>query len=199
MVFRSLFKEIHAAIFDIFGENLLTQINTNTTAESIRKFKQSIKTKKAFKCLFKADDDRSLLYIQAIRNKAWGKKKTTEKDTAFTLAVTKVLLNPKYLKISIENIALRKRYNAYLIEVSMNTTKSIRIEELGGKKSDNTDIETETENRSDASNDHENLMGNNCEDLANNDHEGFLGNNYEDFADDDHMGNDNISAQQELI
>ncbi|CAB5196474.1 unnamed protein product [Rhizophagus irregularis] len=172
-------------MFDIFGENLLTRINTNATA--------------------KIDDDRSLPYIRAIRNKAWGKKKTTEKDIAFILAVTEVVLNPKHPKISIRDTALRKRYNAYLDcltnlkEVSMNTTKSIRIEELGGKESDNTDIEPETEDGSDASSDHEDLVGNNCENLANNDHEGFSGNNYEDFADNDHMDNDDISAQQELI
>ena len=44
-----------------------------------------------------------------------GKKKTTEKDTAFTLAVTEVVLNPKHPKISIGDIALQKRYNAYLV------------------------------------------------------------------------------------
>ncbi|PKY63444.1 hypothetical protein RhiirA4_492397, partial [Rhizophagus irregularis] len=83
-------KEIRAAMFDIFGENLLAQINTNAAAESICEFKKLTKTKRAFKCLFKVDDDGSLPYIQAIRNKAWGKKKTTEKDTAFTLAVCEV-------------------------------------------------------------------------------------------------------------
>lgn len=102
-------------MFDIFGENLLARINTNAAAESIREFKKSTKTKRTFKCLFKVDDDGSLPYIQAIRNKAWGKKKTTEKDTAFTLAVCEVVLNPKHLKISIGDIALRKRYDAYLV------------------------------------------------------------------------------------
>jgi hypothetical protein len=102
-------------MFDVFGEDWLTRINTNSTSEEIQKFKQSNPTKKAFKCLFEADDNGSLPYIQAIRNRAWGKKKATEKDTAFTLAVCEVVLNPKHPKISIGDIALQKRYNAYLV------------------------------------------------------------------------------------
>lgn len=107
-------KEIRAAMFDIFGEDL-TRINTNSTFEEIQEFKQSNNTKKAFKCLFEADDNGFLPYIQAIKNKSWSKKKTTEKDTAFTLAVCEVVLNPKHPKISVGDIALRKRFNAYLV------------------------------------------------------------------------------------
>ncbi|CAB4438364.1 unnamed protein product [Rhizophagus irregularis] len=80
-------KDIRAAMFDIFGEDWLVRINTTASADDICSFKQSRKTKKAFECLFKTDEEGNFLYIQAIKNKAWGKKKTSEKDTAFTLAI----------------------------------------------------------------------------------------------------------------
>ncbi|EXX66075.1 hypothetical protein RirG_127310 [Rhizophagus irregularis DAOM 197198w] len=66
-------------MFDIFGNDWLIQINTTASAEAIHEFKKLRKTKRAFQCLFEADDDGSLLYIQAINNRAWGKKKTSEK------------------------------------------------------------------------------------------------------------------------
>lgn len=102
-------------MFDIFGDDWLTRINTTASAEAIHKFKKSRKTKRAFQCLFEADDDGSLLYIQAIKNRAWGKKKTSEKDTAFTLAVCEVVLNLNHPKISIGDNFLRKRYEVYLV------------------------------------------------------------------------------------
>ncbi len=103
-------------MFDVFGENWLTRVNTNTSAEIIHEFKQSSKTRKAFKCLFESSDNGDLPYIQAIKNRAWGKRKTTtEKDTAFTLAVCEVVLNLKHPKISIGDIALRRRYDTYLV------------------------------------------------------------------------------------
>ncbi|PKK57631.1 hypothetical protein RhiirC2_721097, partial [Rhizophagus irregularis] len=78
----------------------------------------------------------NLLYIQAIKNKAWGKKKTSEKDTAFTLAVCETVLNLKHPKISIGDNSLRNRYNIYLDclsnskEITANTTKQIRLMEI---------------------------------------------------------------------
>uniref|UniRef100_U9UAQ5 Uncharacterized protein n=3 Tax=Rhizophagus irregularis TaxID=588596 RepID=U9UAQ5_RHIID len=72
-------KDVHTAMFDIFGNDWLIQINTTASAEAIHEFKKLRKTKRAFQCLFEADDDGSLLYIQAINNRAWGKKKTSEK------------------------------------------------------------------------------------------------------------------------
>ncbi|PKY61343.1 hypothetical protein RhiirA4_486183, partial [Rhizophagus irregularis] len=106
-------KDIRAAMFDIFGEDWLVRINTTASADDICSFKQS-----------------------PIKNKAWGKKKTSEKDTAFTLAVCETVLNPKHLKISIGDNSLRNRYNIYLDclsnskEITANTTKQIRLMEL---------------------------------------------------------------------
>src|SRR5687768_13094134 len=98
-------------MFDVFGD-WLTRINTTASAEAINIFKKSHTTKKAFRCLFKVDDDDGTLpYIQAIKNKAWGKKKTSEKDTAFTLAVCESVLNPNHPKISIGDNSLRKRFD----------------------------------------------------------------------------------------
>ena len=103
-------------MFDVFGKDWLSHINTTATAEEITSiFKKSEKTKKAFKCLFRSDDDGNLLYIQAIKSKAWIKKKTTEKDIAFTLAVCEVVLNPKHPKISVGDNNLRKRFDIYLV------------------------------------------------------------------------------------
>ncbi|PKB92356.1 hypothetical protein RhiirA5_445016 [Rhizophagus irregularis] len=90
-------KDICAAMFDIFGEDWLVCINTTASADDICLFKQLRKTKKAFECLFKTDKEGNLLHIQAIKNKAWGKKKTSEKDTAFTLAICETVLNLKLL------------------------------------------------------------------------------------------------------
>ena len=94
-------------MFDIFGENL-THINTSAGAEDIAAFKNSKNTKKAFKCLFEMDDDNSLPYIEAIKKKAWGKKKTTMLDTTFTLAVCEVVLNPRHSRISVSDNSLHK-------------------------------------------------------------------------------------------
>ncbi|CAB5208211.1 unnamed protein product [Rhizophagus irregularis] len=94
-------------------------------------------TKQAFKCLFKADDDNNLPYVEAIKKKAWGKKNTTKKDTAFTLAVCEIVLNPKHPKISVSDNALHNRFNIYWScicnseEITSSTIKSIRQEELG--------------------------------------------------------------------
>lgn len=106
-------------MFDVFGDSWLSHINTTASPEDIDTFKRSYKTKKAFKCLFENDDDGNLPYIQAIKDKAWGKRKTTtEKDTAFTLAVCEVVLNPNHSKISISDSALRKRFDVYLVYIN---------------------------------------------------------------------------------
>ena len=103
-------------MFDVFGDSWLSHINTTASPEDIDTFKRSCKTKKAFKCLFENDDEGNLPYIQAIKDKAWGRRKTTtEKDTAFTLAVCEVVLNPNHPKISISDSALRKRFDTYLV------------------------------------------------------------------------------------
>jgi len=57
-------------MFNIFGENNLTRINTSAGVDDIRAFKNSDKTKKAFKCLFEIDDNNELPYIEAIKKKA---------------------------------------------------------------------------------------------------------------------------------
>ncbi|CAB5372485.1 unnamed protein product [Rhizophagus irregularis] len=104
--------------------------------DDIRAFKNSKKTKQEFKCLFKADDDNNLPYVEAIKKKAWRKKNITKKDTAFTLAICEIVLNPKHLKISVSDNALHNRFNIYWScicnseEITSSTTKSIRQEEL---------------------------------------------------------------------
>ncbi|PKK57329.1 hypothetical protein RhiirC2_798233 [Rhizophagus irregularis] len=63
-------KDVWAAMFDIFGEQNLSCINTSAKADDIQLFKNSNKTKEAFKCLFETDDDNILPYIEAIKKKA---------------------------------------------------------------------------------------------------------------------------------
>ncbi|GET66215.1 hypothetical protein GLOIN_2v1489211 [Rhizophagus irregularis DAOM 181602=DAOM 197198] len=130
-------KDVRSAMFDIFGKKNLTRINTSAGVDDIRAFKNSKKTKQAFKCLFKADDDNNLPYVEAIKKKAWGKKNTTKKDTAFTLAICEIVLNPKHPKISVSDNALHNRFNIYWScicnseEITSSTIKSIRQEKLG--------------------------------------------------------------------
>ncbi|POG65321.1 hypothetical protein GLOIN_2v1483215 [Rhizophagus irregularis DAOM 181602=DAOM 197198] len=116
-------KDVRSAMFDIFGKKNLTRINTSAGVDDIRAFKNSKKTKQAFKCLFKADDDNNLPYVEAIKKKAWGKKNTTKKDTAFTLAICEIVLNPKHPKIS--SCICNSE------EITSSTIKSIRQEKLG--------------------------------------------------------------------
>ncbi|CAB4404525.1 unnamed protein product [Rhizophagus irregularis] len=124
-------------MFNVFGENHLMRINTTANSDTIRKFKRSHKTKEAFYCLFEVDDDKTLPYVEAIQKKAWGKKTTTVMDTAFTLAVCEIILNPRYPKISVSDNALHRRFNVYLEclqnskEITADITKDIRCEELG--------------------------------------------------------------------
>ncbi|GBC13800.1 uncharacterized protein OCT59_002716 [Rhizophagus irregularis] len=142
-------KDIRSAMFDIFGKNLLTRINTSAGAEDITAFKNSNNTKKAFKCLFISDDDGALPYIEAIKKKAWGKKKTTLMDTAFTLAVCEIVLNPRHPRISVSDNALHKRFDLYLDcicnfkEITSEITKQVRQDELG-KTCDNSDDTSES-------------------------------------------------------
>ncbi|RGB21924.1 hypothetical protein C1646_678213 [Rhizophagus diaphanus] len=82
------------------------------------------------------DDDNILPYIEAIKKKAWGKKSTTKRDTAFTLAVCEIMLNPRHPKISVGDDALRNRFNMYWdcicnsAEIIADTTKPIKQVEL---------------------------------------------------------------------
>ena len=70
-------KDVRFAMFEVFGENRLTYINTTVEQNDIQVFKNSHKTKKAFKC--QIDEDHNLPYVDAIMKKAWGKKKTSKK------------------------------------------------------------------------------------------------------------------------
>ncbi|CAB5201954.1 unnamed protein product [Rhizophagus irregularis] len=120
-------KDVWAAMF----------VNTSAKADDIQAFKNSNKTKEAFKCLFETDDDNILPYIEAIKKKAWGKKSTTKRDTAFTLAVCEIMLNPRHPKISVGDDALRNHFNMYWdcicnsAEITADTTKPFRQVELG--------------------------------------------------------------------
>ncbi|CAB4397111.1 unnamed protein product [Rhizophagus irregularis] len=84
-------------------------------AGDIATFKNLNNTKNAFKCLFISDDDGTLPYIEAIKKKVWGRKKTTLMDTTFTLAVCEIVLNPRHPQISISDNALHKRFDLYLV------------------------------------------------------------------------------------
>ena len=108
-------KDVRAAMFNVFGENHLTHINTTADVNAIQIFKRSHKTKEAFNCLFELDDDNTLLFIEAIKKKAWGKKSTTKMDTAFTLAICDIMLNPRHPKISVNDDALHNRFDVYLV------------------------------------------------------------------------------------
>ncbi|GES72943.1 hypothetical protein GLOIN_2v1484278 [Rhizophagus clarus] len=122
-------KDICTAMFNVFGEDWLVRINITASADDICSFKQSHKTKKAFKCLFEANEKGNLLYIQAIKNKAW---------------------------ISIDDNSLQNRFNTYLDclinskEITVNTTKHIRLMELckvnDSDSSDSSDDEENLEN-----------------------------------------------------
>ncbi|CAG8653919.1 18988_t:CDS:2 [Rhizophagus irregularis] len=124
-------KDVQAAMFDIFGEQNLSRINTSAKADDIQAFKNSNKTKEAFKCLFEMDDDNILPYIEAIKKKAWGKKSITKRDTAFTLAVCEIMLNLRHPKISVGDDTLRNRFNMYWVKITADTTKPIRQVEFG--------------------------------------------------------------------
>ncbi|UZO07412.1 uncharacterized protein OCT59_027696 [Rhizophagus irregularis] len=114
-------KDIRSAMFDIFGENLLTRINTSAGAEDITAFKNSNNTKKAFKCLFISDDD-----------------------------VCEIVLNPRHPRISVSDNALHKRFDLYLDcicnfkEITSEITKQVRQDELG-KTCDNSDDTSESD------------------------------------------------------
>ncbi|GBC43434.1 uncharacterized protein OCT59_028242 [Rhizophagus irregularis] len=144
-------KDVRSAMFDIFGENLLTRINTSAGAGDIATFKNSNNTKNAFKCLFISDDDGTLPYIEAIKKKAWERKKTTLMDTAFTLAVCEIVLNLRHPRISVSDNALHKRFDLYLVycihnfkEITSEITKQVRQDELG-KTCDNSDDTSESD------------------------------------------------------
>ncbi|CAB4417929.1 unnamed protein product [Rhizophagus irregularis] len=96
------------------------------------------------------DDDGTLLYIEAIKKKAWRRKKTTLMDTAFILAVCEIVLNLRHPRISVSNNALHKRFDLYLDcvhnfkKITSEITKQVRQDELG-KTCDNSDDTSESD------------------------------------------------------
>ncbi|EXX71168.1 hypothetical protein RirG_080910 [Rhizophagus irregularis DAOM 197198w] len=91
-------KDVRAAMFDIFGEQNLSRINTSAKADDIQAFKNSNKTKEAFKCLFETDDDNILPYIEAIKKKAWKKKDCICNSAEITADTTKPIRQVEFGK-----------------------------------------------------------------------------------------------------
>ena len=87
-------------MFDIFGENHLTRINTSEGAEDIAAFKNSDKTKKVFKVFIWAR------WWQKQSKRRHGEKEDYNDGTL--LALCEVVLNPRHPWISVSNNALHK-------------------------------------------------------------------------------------------
>ncbi|CAB4404097.1 unnamed protein product [Rhizophagus irregularis] len=100
-------KDVRSAMFDIFGEKNLTRINTSAGVDDIRAFKNSKKTKQAFKCLFKADDDNNLPYDNALHNRFniyWNCICNSEEITSSTTkSIRQEELGENYLNTSEES------------------------------------------------------------------------------------------------
>ncbi|PKY58509.1 hypothetical protein RhiirA4_449296 [Rhizophagus irregularis] len=159
-------KDVRSAMFDIFGEKNLTRINTSAG------------------------------YVEAIKKKAWGKKNTTKKDTAFTLAICEIVLNPKHLKISVSDNALHNRFNIYWNcicnseEITSSTTKSIRQEELGENYLNTSEESDGNESSGD------NLDNNEDSDNSNEDNDDMINENQKRSCEINNIDNQNHKYQR---
>ena len=97
-------KDVRFAMFEVFGENRLTYINTTVEQNDIQVFKNS-HDKKSIQMPNWWRSQSSLCWCNY--EKSMGKEKDFKKDMAFTLA--------KHPKISVSDNALWSRYEKYWV------------------------------------------------------------------------------------
>lgn len=114
----TLTARVKEAVFSIFGEANLPNINTNTSPDEIRKWKigpAAYCRKRLFEPLSSLEPD--ITYMSKILEKVWADPdKVTNISIAFAISVCDLLLNPKNQNIQINEDALKATLKKNLVK-----------------------------------------------------------------------------------
>jgi len=106
----SIVTRVKSALFAIFGEQELPYIDTKSTPQEIKKWKDSEQLKNAYEKLYqRIDRDKEMTWCARVIQKVWPNfKKLTKEKIAFGMAVCQYTLNPKTESIKINDEEIRK-------------------------------------------------------------------------------------------
>ena len=114
----SLTSRIKSALFAVFGENHLPQINTRATPKEINEWKQSRSVGSCYDKLFDpVESELSVTYMSQILEKVWPSGRTPNVHIAYAVGVCVTLLNPKNDNIKISASNLKSKTNRYLVRL----------------------------------------------------------------------------------
>jgi len=107
----SLTTKVKDAVFEVYGDSLLTKIDSNAIPKEIEDWKKSKKTKDAYRKIFSpiVANDPDDTYISRILQKVFPKGEQETGVLAFTIGVAQALLSPGYEKITIEEKIMKER------------------------------------------------------------------------------------------
>ena len=108
--------KIWNAVFKAFGQDNLPEISTKSSAEEIKRWKDSKEVKTAY---LKLNETKGLLgetFCSQILKKIWAKNPSDE-QTTFTIAVIKYIFNTKIYLIKIKGGYIR----SYMKKIKVNT------------------------------------------------------------------------------
>ena len=107
-------------MFSIYGESQLESINTNSTPEEVLTWKQSTKTKSAYRKLFTSiSDDPDYTYMSRILAKVWPGGDPTNLQLAFGITVCQTTLSSHYKKLTINEDAVERKLIKNLVSNSI--------------------------------------------------------------------------------
>ena len=110
-----LTTRVKKALFATFGEEKLSQINTNATSEEIFSWKKSTKVSSCYKKLF-VKIDKSSTYLSRILEKVWpNSDDAPEIHLAYAIGVCTKMLDPDYVSIQMVESALKPQIAQNLV------------------------------------------------------------------------------------
>lgn len=114
----SLTSRIKSALFSVFGENDLLQINTRATPKEINEWKQSHSVGSCYEKLFDpVGRESSVTYMSQILEKVWPSGRTPKVHIAYAIGVCVTLLNPRNDNIKISASGLKSKTDRYLVRL----------------------------------------------------------------------------------
>jgi hypothetical protein len=93
-------------IFSTFGERNLPKITTQSTADEVKRWKDSYEIKDAYKKLNEDTNLQDETWCSRIIQRSWTHHPTNE-QAAFTLAIIKYIFNPKIYLIKVTDKDIR--------------------------------------------------------------------------------------------
>src|ERR1700752_1708384 len=115
----SLTTKVKDAVFEVYGDSLLTKIDSNAIPKKIEDWKKSKKTKDAYRKIFSpiVANNPDNTYISQILQKVFPKGEQKTVVLAFAIGVAQALLSPGYEKITIEKKIMKERIEKNKVEI----------------------------------------------------------------------------------